>query len=297
MSENLTGSIPGLPDNSILYISATIHPDHPMHSIFRKHVDPKPDIDLGRLVESSGSWIRRYFVEKVIDGTCEPLPPDLSKYRGVVIGCSMHYMSPERGEVAPWQRKMMDLIRRAVFDYQLPFLGLCGGGQIGFAALGGRVGPNPKGVGMDPEREGSLVLRTTTIDLTEEGRSDPIFRGCPPSFGMQAIHSDYLTEYPDGFCVLANSADIPNQALAFGDNVRLFGIHPEMSADFVHTMHEVVINNGVFRSEKNLGPHPKKILFDAARKFVATPEANARVVRNFLTEFCAKHEPSMVPMK
>ena len=295
MNENGSARIDGLPERSVLYISATIHPDHPLHALFRKHVDPKPDIDLGRLVQSVGPWVRKYFVENVVDGTCEDLPNDLSKYHGLVVGCSMHHVSPERGELAPWQRNMMDLIRRAVFDYQLPFLGLCGGGQVGLAALGGRVGPNPKGVGLNPEQEGSLVLQTTTIELTEEGRSDPIFRGCPPSFGMQAIHSDYLREYPEGFRVLANSAGIPNQVLAFGDNVRLLGIHPELSGDFVHRVSEVVINSDALRSEKSFEPHQKQAMHEETRKVVRrfgvlvdTPEANELIVPNFLQHFCAK---------
>ena len=285
MSKNGNTSIDGLPERSVLYVSATIHQDHPLHAIFRKEVDPKPDIDLGRLVQSVGPWVRKYFVENVVDGTCEDLPTDLSKYCGLVIGCSMHYMSVDRGKIAPWQQNLMDLIRRAVFDYQLPFLGLCGGGQIGLVALGGQVGPNPKGVGLNPDQEGSLVFRTTDVELTEEGYSDPIFDGCPRTFGMQAIHSDYLAEYPKDACVLANSGDIPNQVIGFGDKVRLFGIHPELSGPFLHRVSSGVLNYSVNSGET---PYPKETLFEATRNIRDTPEANDMIVPNFLRHFCAK---------
>src|SRR5262245_33114677 len=66
--------IEGLSKRSILYVSATVHPDHELHGTMRRLVDPLPDMDLGRVVESSGKWIRDYFVEKVIDGTKDPLP-------------------------------------------------------------------------------------------------------------------------------------------------------------------------------------------------------------------------------
>jgi GMP synthase-like glutamine amidotransferase len=279
-------SIPGLPDHSVLYVSSTIHPDHPLHSVFRKEIDRKPDLDLGRLIESAGPWVRRYFAERVIDGTCEPVPTDLSIYRGLVIGCSMHYVSRERGGIALWQKNLIDLVRRAVFDYELPFLGLCGGGQIGLVAFGGQVRPNPVGVGLNPDHGGGIVFRTTTVELTEEGRSDPLFRGCPQSFGMQAIHSDYLAEYPEGFKVLANSADIPNQVLALGDKVRLFGVHPEMSAEFVQRVGPAFLNsNEVSLAYMQYGT---EVLLERTKTIAPTPEANKLVVHNFLTEFCAK---------
>jgi len=282
MSTSRDDVIPGLPERSILYVSATVHPDHPLHGVFRKHVDPKPDMDLGRVVESSGPWIRRYFAEEVIDGTtAESLPTDLSPYRGLVVGCSLHYMNPERGEIAPWQHRIMDLIRRAVDDYNLPFLGLCGGGQIGLTAFGGRVGPNPIGAGIEADQPGSLFVGASPLELTAEGSADPLFKGCPRSFGMLGIHSDYLTEFPPGFTVLANSPDIPNQVLAYGDKVRLLGLHPEMSATFVRGLTDVVIDTGGF------GPYPKRILREVATRIVPTPEANYHVVRNFLSEFCA----------
>ena len=39
MSTSHDDFIPGLPDRSILYVSSTVHPDHPLHGVFRKHVD------------------------------------------------------------------------------------------------------------------------------------------------------------------------------------------------------------------------------------------------------------------
>jgi GMP synthase (glutamine-hydrolysing) len=279
-----TEQIPNLPDGSVLYVSATVHPDHPMHATFRKYIDPAPDIDFGRILKTVGPSIRRYFVNHIFDGTSEPLPEDLSGYLGLVVGCSLHYTNPEREEIAPWQHNIMNLIRRAVFEYDLPFLGLCGGGQLGLTALGGKVGPNPKGAGLEPEKVGSLVLRTTTVELTPEGKTDPLFEGCPGQCEMVAIHSDHLMEYPEGFRVLGNSPDVPNQVLAYGEKVRLFAVHPEMSSEFVQRFADPMIAAG------GLGPYRKSVLENAVANLRPTPDANRRILRNFLANFCAKQQ-------
>lgn len=251
----------------------------------RKIVDPLPDMDLGRVVESSGPWIREYFAEKVIDGTTESLPTDLSPYSGLVVGCSLHFVNPAREPIFPWQTRIMDLIRTAVHDYRMPFLGMCGGGQLGLTALGGRVGYNPKGVGFYPDNEGSLLIRTTQVEQTEAGRNDPLFKGMPQRFGLQAIHSDYLIEAPaeSGFRPLAHASDLPNQIIAYRDKAWLLGAHPEMSKQFILGLAESFIATGAF-------PVPTERLRGAISGIQETTEANNLIVRNFLTEACAPYE-------
>jgi GMP synthase-like glutamine amidotransferase len=289
-------TIPGLDDGSILYVSATVHPTHPLHGTFRSHVDPAPSYDLGRALKSVGPWIRRYFSEHIFDGTTETLPKDLSRYQGVVVGCSLHFINPERAPIEPWQQGILDLIKRAVHDYDLPFLGMCGGGQLGLVALGGRVGPNPAGVGLAPAA-GSAVVRTTDLKLTECGKRDPIFEGCDGPLSMVAIHSDYLAEAPAsaGFSVLAHSDDIPNQVIAWGEKVRLFGVHPEMSSDFVRTMARNVVETGAF------GPYPRQALYDAVARMGDTSNATNHVLPNFLAKLCANvdadHTGKRAPMQ
>ncbi len=279
--------VPGLPERSVLYISANVAPDHPLRESVVNHMDPLPDLDLGRITASLGPGSRRYFVERVVDGTCEDLPGDLRGLRGVIIGCSAYSVNLERGPFKPWQERLMALVRRAVLEHGLPYLGLCGGGQIGLVALGGRVGPNPVGVGFTPERAGSLVIRTTEVELTAAGRRDPLFEGIPATFGMTAIHSDYMAGVPDqGFTVLANSADIPNQAVAFGDRVRLLGLHPEVTREFLARTIDPVIDAGAFAVVS------KDRLRETFAGLCPTPESNRRILQNFLTHFCARTWPA-----
>jgi GMP synthase (glutamine-hydrolysing) len=279
----MTDSIAGLPERSILYISANVHASHPMHRVVRDHLDPLPDLDLSRISRALGPWVRRYFADRVIDATSEELPVDLSMYRGVVLGCSAHSVNTERNTLAPWQSRLVDFVRRAVIDADLPYLGLCGGGQIGLVALGGAVRQNPPGVGFTPDRPGSLVVRTTEVRLTDAGRRDPLFVGCPPSLGINALHSEYLAELPSGhgWRALAHADDVPNQVVAFGDKVRLFGLHPELTFEFLQETASAVVQANGFAQV------PRDDLLAAFARMKATLHANTTVLRNFLSRICA----------
>lgn len=60
----------------------------------------------------------------------------------------------------------------------LPLFGICYGHQLLAHALGGTVGPNPRG------RE----IGTVPIELTPPAQQDPLFAGLPARFSAQATH-------------------------------------------------------------------------------------------------------------
>ncbi|GAB4561100.1 MAG: hypothetical protein Tsb0020_08340 [Haliangiales bacterium] len=281
-SEQFT--VEDLPEGSILYVSINVAPDHPLRESVHRYMDPPPDLDLGRLTRSLGPGSRRYFASPVIDGTIDDLPENLSEYRALIIGCSGHSANLDRGPLAPWQERVLKLIQRAVHDYKLPYLGICGGGQLGLVALGGAVGPNPAGVGFKPEEPGSLLIRTTEVTLTEAGQNDPLFEGCATHFGMTAIHADYMSEAPPdkGFVPLAHSADVPNQALAYGDRVRLLGLHPEVTREFLDDTIGPVLDAGAFAVA------PRSVLDETFAAICPTPSENAKIIRNFMVNFATR---------
>ncbi|MEZ4360465.1 MAG: hypothetical protein R3B48_09805 [Kofleriaceae bacterium] len=276
--------ISGLPEGSVLYISVVTHPEHPLHAINRQNLHPAPDFDVASYVRCVGPWVRSYFAPHILDGTVAAPPEDLTPYRGVVIGCSLHYFSAHRGALAPWQLALVEFVRRVIFETKLPYLGVCGGAYLGHLALGGELAPNPKGPGVDPECEGSLVLRTTELALTEEGRADPLFRGVPPTFGMHHIHSDYIASLAPGCRALAHAADLPNQAVAYGDRVRLLpGAHPELSETFLRKAAPAFIGSAKFGTDPSKGAD----MTSAVERFAPTPHANELLLPNFLRHFCA----------
>lgn len=269
----------GLPHGSVLYISATIAQNHSLHQTFRRSLDRQPDIDLGRIVRGSGSWIRTFFAPSVIDGTqgCKSLKGELHRYRGIVIGGSVHRYS---GVLTFWQKELIDLVAYAILDRQMPFLGLCGGGQIGLLALGGKVAPNLEGMARQGSPAGTLVVRTTEVVLTDAGKRDPIFKNCPDRLLMHEAHQDYFAKIPKEATVLAWAKGVPNLVVGWADRVRLFLSHPEMSVDFMKKLATTVCDStedGEARSR----------LLESIDSLRPTPEANRQVVANFLVEVCS----------
>jgi GMP synthase (glutamine-hydrolysing) len=101
----------------------------------------------------------------------------------------------------------------------VPVLGVCFGHQLLAQALGGAVERNPKG----PE------VGTREIELTGEGRRDPLFSGLPGAIAVQENHEDHVPAPPPGATVLARNAHSPVQAFACG-GIRAVQFHPEFDA-------------------------------------------------------------------
>jgi GMP synthase (glutamine-hydrolysing) len=109
-----------------------------------------------------------------------------------------------------------------------PVLGICFGFQLLGEALGGHVACNPAG----PE-DGSLG-----VQLTPEGRRDPLFEGLPDRLVVHQRHSDTLVRGPTdpGVVHLASSGPAPWQAFGWGPNLRAVQFHPEMTAARLETI-------------------------------------------------------------
>jgi GMP synthase-like glutamine amidotransferase len=125
-------------------------------------------------------------------------------------------MSANDDDVFPWLSDEKQLIGDAV-RAGLPYWGVCLGVQLLAASLGARVyaGDEPE-VGVLP------------VELTEEGRRDPVFSALPPSIPALQWHGDTF-DLPDGAVRLAGSSAYPNQAFRF-ENAYGVQFHVEVSA-------------------------------------------------------------------
>jgi len=112
------------------------------------------------------------------------------------------------------------LIRRVV-AMNIPFLGICLGGQLLAAALGANV------VSGRWEELGTL-----TVELTAEGKADLLFRGVGEQFTTLQWHHDSF-DIPAGGVLLASSADCPHQAFRVGENAWGLQFHPEVNEKIV----------------------------------------------------------------
>jgi GMP synthase (glutamine-hydrolysing) len=118
----------------------------------------------------------------------------------------------------PWLGAEKGLVREAV-DAGRPFLGVCLGVQLLAAALGARVyaAEQPE-VGLLP------------VELTAEGRADPLFAGLDDSLVSLQWHGDTF-DLPEGGELLASSPQAPNQAFRVGGHAYGVQFHLEVTGE------------------------------------------------------------------
>ncbi|MFO8073880.1 MAG: hypothetical protein R6V85_18620 [Polyangia bacterium] len=268
----------GVARGSVLFISAHIDSSHENYDIYRPAIDPPPDLDLNRLIETAGGWTRQFFCREIVDAASEDrvYPTDPARLSAIVVGGSLHFWSATRGPLAAWQEDLLTFVKKSILEWNLGYLGLCAGGQIGLRALGGKVEPNPPDSGSAAETlAGNVLFRTGELVLTEEGLDDPVFAGCPPRFSILESHGDYLAGVPEDMTVLAESPDLPNQVLGWHDRVRLFQPHPELSLSLMRRVLHDLAGRADSQAEA-------RRLEQISAQLRETRVANQRIVPNFL---------------
>lgn len=110
---------------------------------------------------------------------------------------------------------------RTVVEAQIPYLGICLGGQLLAAALGAEVASGRW------EEIGSA-----TVSLTKEGARDPLFLGIKQSFRTFQWHHDSF-DLPAGGTLLATSGACHHQAFRVGKNAWGLQFHPEVTESII----------------------------------------------------------------
>jgi GMP synthase (glutamine-hydrolysing) len=134
-------------------------------------------------------------------------------------------MSATDDDALPWLRSEKELVAAAV-RADTPFWGVCLGVQLLAASLDARVYP-----GDEPE------VGVLPVELTEEGKRDPVFSALPPTLPALQWHGDTF-DLPDGAVRLAGSPAYPNQAFRFGN---AYGVqfHLEVSGEMAREWMDV----------------------------------------------------------
>jgi GMP synthase (glutamine-hydrolysing) len=134
-------------------------------------------------------------------------------------------MSANDDAELPWLRAEKEFVAAAV-RAGMPFWGVCLGVQLLAASLGARVyaGDEPE-VGVLP------------VDLTDEGRRDPVFSVLPPTVPSLQWHGDTF-DLPAGALRLAGSDAYPNQAFRF-ENAYGVQFHLEVSREMAREWMDV----------------------------------------------------------
>jgi GMP synthase-like glutamine amidotransferase len=120
----------------------------------------------------------------------------------------------------PFLTDLKNLIRSSV-AIQIPYLGICLGGQLLAAALGAKVVSNRW-----------EELGTLKVVLTDDGKSDRLFCGITEEFSTFQWHHDSF-DIPEGGILLASSAACPHQAFRAGDSAWGLQFHPEVTEPII----------------------------------------------------------------
>ncbi len=120
-------------------------------------------------------------------------------------------------DVHPWLKAEKELIKEAVEERGMAFLGLCLGHQLLAEALGGNVGPSKT-----PE------IGIMDVQLTEVGATGVLFDGIDEKFPCLQWHSAEVTRLPAGAEVLATSPACAVQAMKWGPRAYSLQFHVEL---------------------------------------------------------------------
>lgn len=165
----------------------------------------------------------------------------LHDYSAVIMGGGpANFASPddekseEQKRFEPWLIALMKQI--VVLD--VPFFGMClGMGSVAMAH------------GMQPSFEYDETLEPIEIELTEDGRRDPLLEGLPDSFMALSGHNEGIGEVPIGTAELANSRNCVH-IIRSGQNVYATQFHPELDLPGLALRVKAYRDHGYFPPEE-----------------------------------------------
>jgi GMP synthase (glutamine-hydrolysing) len=193
-----------------------------------------------------------------------PQPPgDPFGYDAVmVLGGAMNVDEGERhGWIAEEEALLRELLEREV-----PLMGLCLGGQLLAAATGAK-----------PRRASHPEIGWHQVEVTPEGKNDPVIGPLTPSFEAFQWHS-YEFPLPLGAVPLAHS-EVCLQACRLGKRAYAIQFHPEVSgADAMHWIDDFEADPDAVR----IGIDPAVLGAETEKKIDAFNELGRSLCRRWI---------------
>ena len=227
-----------------------------------KHIDIEGPETIGAHFQSKGYDL------KVIDLFLgESLPSDFSNIEAVVVlGGPMNVYEEDK---YPFLKPENVFIKK-VLKREIPYLGICLGSQLLAKACGAKVTKSPgKEVGW------------FTIDLTEEGKKDPLFKGLGDKINVFQWHEDTFA-IPQGGWWLGKSARCAHQAFRVGSCAYGVQFHFEITDKSIKDWSDAYFKNNkaaeknrknamlnVYKKKKRLFHETGTIISDNFLKIVA----------------------------
>lgn len=199
------------------------------------------------------------------------IPDDLAldDYCAIIVGGSPFDISTAQPDKAAIQIKieadfkhLLDEVVRLDF----PFLGACSGNGL----LGSYLGTSIS------KRYGEAV-GCVSLDLTEDGKKDPLLQGFPDSIMVLLGHKEACDYVPQGATLLVTGAACPVQMFRIGQNVYATQFHPEGDSEgFILRIHAYK-HHGYFK------PHEAEQLIEAVSQH-ETPYAQ-QILARFVQQY------------
>ncbi|MFM7505004.1 MAG: type 1 glutamine amidotransferase [Rubrivivax sp.] len=151
----------------------------------------------------------------------DEFPQDPTAYDGWVMTGSVSSVN----EGLPWMLRLAALVR-GLHARRVPLVGLCFGHQMVAHALGGRVGPSPKGwrVGVAP----------THFHVTPAWMNPVV-----PDIRLFAAHEEQVLQPPPLAQVIGGDDFAPVGAMTVGEHILSTQYHPELSRGFMQELLQV----------------------------------------------------------
>ena len=144
-----------------------------------------------------------------------PSQRELGEADVVLLGGSGDYSVAKGG---PWLPAALEAMRR-LHATSKPTFASCWGFQAMARAMGGEVVTD----------RSRAEVGTLWLELTPEGKRDPVFGPLGGRFQVQIGHEDIVTRLPEGATLLASSPSLENEAFCFdGKPIYCTQFHPEL---------------------------------------------------------------------
>ncbi|MDJ0882068.1 MAG: glutamine amidotransferase [Gammaproteobacteria bacterium] len=199
------------------------------------------------------------------------IPNDLmlDDYAAIIVGGSPFDISTPASEKMPIQNKIEQdfnhLFDKIVIN-DFPFLGACSGNGL----LGNYLGTSIS-------RKYGEAVGCVTLDITPEGKLDPLLMGFPDRISVLLGHKEACDSVPEGATLLMTGARCPVQMFRLGNNVYATQFHPEGDSEgFIVRIHAYK-HHGYFE------PHEAEILIEAVSR-EQTPYAQ-EILRRFVKRY------------
>ncbi|MEZ2121286.1 MULTISPECIES: glutamine amidotransferase [unclassified Corynebacterium] len=160
----------------------------------------------------------------------------LDDYSGIIVGGGPYNATePDKTDHQVRVETCLNTVIRECIERDFPLFGACFGvGAVGSVA-GGII-----------DRHYGEKPRCILVDVTDEGRGDPILDGLPHRFPTIVGHKEATRELPPGATLLVRGEDCPIQMYRIKRHIYVTQFHPELELESFRDRLEVYRDAGYY---------------------------------------------------